>query len=581
MAKKWTIQNAVKKFKPNLIDSLKGNNGNLNKHSFNSLIKEMKCFYEEVTFEGKGRDRIIYTDKKRKEKVKKEDRRQFNKGTAPLHSKHLALMVMSKIDGIDYKARTRNGWAKYFGLISPAEQDIMNGIYSEEVLKPYKESMIRLGIMENGEEKMLQDLAYTLSKIAKGQLQTVLNQAEKMELIRRISSWKGKVKGSNEPISIDESLAFEIKFIEEQLLKKHEISKKYSLMFKNCPKTKAFKAEWLEYIENVEDEEGNVLHLQYIYEVFQIEVLNKYAFNEYITAHYPNEIDSFDLHENEQAYHCKLLDYVVENAQKKHDNYLKKKHDKKVQLKDGTIELMVSIGLSEEEAVAYVNQLGEESYNKENEQSPYMDLLESDEYVECIRKLHNRLHSISTNESKEIKAVQHIIDEDRGKELEQLGLSNAVETENQKSIKKDTLNYHESSLDAIERIEKLIDKEQNKKQANQAFKESVVENIEQQGRIRDEKPNGKPLKRYNAEKDRDIDHMMIVDAVIRDLQRDVTVEEVIGKFRNELQHKQEQEREKWKKLFEDGQPVTRELTTNNPLEVFHRIKHGRVDKENS
>ncbi|WP_144466436.1 hypothetical protein [Bacillus nitratireducens] len=581
MAKKWTIQNAAKKFKPNLIDSLKGNNGNLNKHSFNSLIKEMKCFYEEVTFEGKGRDRIIYTDKKRKEKVKKEDRRQFNKGTAPLHSKHLALMVMSKIDGIDYKARTRNGWATYFGLISSAEQDIMNGIYSEEALKPYKEFMIRLGVIDNGEEKIFQDFADTLTKVTKGQLQTVLNQAEERELISRISAWKGKVKGSNEPIDIDKSLALEIKFIEEQLLKKHEISKKYSLMFKNCPKTKAFKAEWLEYIENIEAAEGDAMRLQYIYEVFRIEVLNKYAFDEFIKAHYPSEIDSFDLLKNEQAYHCKLLDYVVENAQKKHDNYLKKKHDKKVQLKDGTIELMVSIGLSEEEAVAYVNQLGEEGYNKENEQSPYMDLLESDEYVECIRKLHNRLHSISTNEFKEIKAVQHIIDEDRRKDLEQLGLSNAVETENQKSIKKDTLNYHESSLDAIERIEELINKEQNKKQANQAFKENVVENIEQQGKIRDEKPNGKPLKRYNAEEDRDIDHMMIVDAVIRDLQRDVTVGKVIEEFRNELQRKQEQEREKWKKLFEDGHPVTRELTTNNPLEVFHRIKHGRVDKENS
>ncbi|PDZ04045.1 hypothetical protein CON03_20385 [Bacillus cereus] len=353
-------------------------------------------------------------------------------------------------------------------------------------------------------------------------------------------------------------------------------------MFKNCSKTKAFEAEWLEYIENVEDEEGNALHMQYIYEVFRIEVLNQYAFNEFIKAHYPSEIDSFDLLENEQAYHCKLLDYVVGNAQKKHDNYLKKKHDKKVQLKDDTIELMVSIGLSEEEAVAYVNQLEEEKgYNKENEQSPYMALLESDEYVECIRKLHNRLHSISTNESKGAKAVQHMIDEDRRKELEQLELSNAVETEYQKSIKKDTLNYHESSLDAIERKEELIDKEQNKKQANQAFKENVVESIGQQGKIRDEKPNGKPLKRYNAEDDRDIDRMMIVDAVIRDLQRDVTVEEIVEEFRDELRRKQEQEREKWKNLFEGGQPVTRELTTNNPLEVFYRIKHGRVDKENS
>lgn len=208
-------------------------------------------------------------------------------------------MVRRKMNDIDNKARIRKGWATYFGLISSAEKDIMNGVFSEKALKPYKQSMIGLGIIEDGEEKIFQDLAYTLTKVAKGQIQTVLNQAEKLKLISRICSWRGKGKGSDKPIEIDGFLAMEIKFIEEHLLKKHEISKTHSLMFKNCPKTKAFKAEWLQYIENVEDTEGDAMHLQYIYEVFRIDVLNKYAFDEYIKAYYPSEIDSFDLHENE------------------------------------------------------------------------------------------------------------------------------------------------------------------------------------------------------------------------------------------------------------------------------------------
>lgn len=542
MAKKWTIQNAVKKFKPNLIDSLKGNNGNLNKHSFNSLIKEMKCFYEEVTFEGKGRDRIIYTDKKRKEKAKKEDRRQFNKGTAPLHSKHLALMVMSKIDGIDYKARTRNGWATYFGLTSSAEQDIMNGIYSEEALKPYKEFMIRLGVIDNGEEKIFQDFADTLTKVTKGQLQTVLNQAEERELISRISAWKGKVKGSNEPIDIDKSLALEIKFIEEQLLKKHEISKKYSLMFKNCPKTKAFKAEWLEYIENIEDAEGDAMRLQYIYEVFRIEVLNKYAFDEFIKAHYPNEIDSFDLHENEQAYHCKLLDYVVENAQKKHDRSLEFKN-KNLTMDEDTKELLAMFNMTENEAIAHI-----EKEEMQRELTSYEALLKSDKYVDCIRKLHIQLHGMSTTKSEEIKEEQRMIDEQMRKEFTQL-LSNPTEV---------------------------------KQQENRVLKEFVLENQEQQDIIIVDKSINEIPKYYN--KNEYYEHTLMAtihdektfDAVIMELTRGVTVEEKIADFKHQLQCEKERERKEWDKLFEEGKPVKWELTTNNPLEVFHRIRDGRI-----
>lgn len=191
------MQNAVKKFRPDLLDSLKRNKGNLNKRSFDSLIKEMKCYYEVVEVEGKGRgrDRLIYTDKKRKEKAKKEDKRNYNKGQAPAHSMNLGLMVMSKVDAIDNKTRTLNSWANLFGIISPAELDIMKGIYRLEALKPYKGFMIGLGIIEDSEEKVFLDLANTLKNVAKGQLQTVLKQAEELGLISITSSWKGKVKG--------------------------------------------------------------------------------------------------------------------------------------------------------------------------------------------------------------------------------------------------------------------------------------------------------------------------------------------------------------------------------------------------
>ncbi|WLP65378.1 hypothetical protein Q9G86_06375 [Bacillus thuringiensis] len=609
MAKEWTLQNAVKKFKPEKMKSLNKNNGNLNKREYDSLIKEIKCYYEEVRDKGIGKNRIIITDKKRKVKAKKEDRRQYNKGIAPPHSKHLALMVMSKMDDIDNKARTRNGWATYFGLISSAEKDIMNGVFSEKALKPYKQSMISLGIIEDGEEEIFQDLAYTLTKVAKGQIQTVLNQAEKLKLISRIYSWKGKVKGSDKPIEIDESLAREIKSIEEHLLKEHEISKTHSLMFKNCPKTKAFKAEWLEYIENVEDAEGDAMHLQYIYEVFRIDVLNKYAFDEYIKAHYPTEIDSFDLHENEQAYHSKLFDYVVDSAQKKNNNYFEKKHAKKLQLEEDVKELLIALGTSEEEIIASNEQRMEEgAYFKGKEKSPYIALLESDKYVECIRNLHLQLHGMSVTESDEIKAVQKMIDESKRKELEQLGLSLSVKAEHEKSVKNGIRNY-EPCVNNEQHIE-LTKKVQNNQ--NQAFREVELENLAQQGKNIKAKPNIEPSKYYvekefhECEKEfleigycteiTDYEYLdvmqtirdeirvyeekygddgmkhMTLDAVLGHGTRKVTAKEIIAEY----EHQKQREHKEWEKQFEGRQPVELQITTDNPLEVFHRIRYGQM-----
>jgi hypothetical protein len=616
MAKKWTLANAVKKFKPNLKASLKRNNGNLNVREFESLKKEMKCYYEEVEEEGKGRDRIIITDKKRKEKAKKEDRRQFNKGVAPSHSKHLALMVMSKMDNMDNKARTRNGWATYFGVISPAEQDIMKGIYSEEALKPYKEYMIELGIIENGEEQIFQDLANTLKNIVRGHLQTVLDQVEELNLISIISSWKGKVKYSKEPIDIDKAIAMEINNMEAELLKKHGIKKAYSLMFKNSRKTKAFKAEWLEYIENVEDAEGDAMRLQYIYEVFRIEVLNKYAFDEFIKVHYPSEIDSFDLLENEQAYHCKLLDYVVENAQKKHERSLESKN-KNLVMDEDTKEVLAMFNITEDEAIAQI-----EEEEMQRELTPYEALLKSEKYVNCIRNLHLQLHRMSEIECMDIKAAQKMKGEQIEKEFTELGLLKPAEAESKKTVNKGITNYDESSMNANEHKEEQTKKARTEQhQANQNHRKIEIENLEQQNVTISANSNIKATKHYDEKEyyeyettiaengyetvilddeyhpamedirnkirdyedkygDKAMEHMA-VDAVIEELTKEVTAEECIAELKQKLLCDKELERKEWDKLFEGEQPVKWRQTTNNPLEVFQRIRNGGNNKEDS
>ncbi|MHA4262896.1 hypothetical protein ACX17C_28450 [Bacillus cereus] len=72
-----------------------------------------------------------------------------------------------------------------------------------------------------------------------------------------------------------------------------------------------------------------------------------------------------------------------------------------------------------------------------------------------------------------------------------------------------------------------------------------------------------------------MEHMEI-DAVIRELAKEVTAEEMIAEFEHQWQCEKERERKEWDKQFEGGQPVEWEQTTNNPLEVFHRIRDGRI-----
>ena len=143
-----------------------------------------------------------------------------------------------------------------------------------------------------------------------------------------------------------------------------------------------------------------------------------------------------------------------------------------------------------------------------------------------------------------------------------------------------------------------IDVMGNKQQANQVPQEIVLENIEQQGISIADNPIVEPSKHCNAEgyyeyqaamedirdeirgyEDKHGDKAMeqiALDNVVRELTREVTAEEMVAESTHRLESEKERERKEWEKLIQGGQPVKQELTTNNPLEVFQRIRNGRI-----
>lgn len=425
MAKEWKLQNAVKKFKPEKIDALKRNNGNLSTAEFKSLIKEIECYYEEVWYDGRGRKRIIYTDKKRKEKIEKKDKRHLNKGVAPSHSKYLALMVMSKLNEVDSFARTRNAWANYFGVISNAELDILRGIYSEVALNPFKDKLIELKIIEDGEEKTLQDLALILKNVVRGHFQTVLDQAERLNLIRIKSSWKGKVTKSRFPRFIDATIAEQVNSVEQELLNKYGITKSYALMYKNSQKTKDFMEEFHKCIETFEDEEGKPMGLQYIYEVFQIETIKENVLCKYIESHYPQEANLLSESNYEQQYNEKLLDYVVENARRNYHKFI------------GLEESTNAIDVQEFEemfgAILVSTLTQQQELEMFMESTPYEALKKSSKYVDCIKSIHDTLHKMSSTETESIRAIYRDKERRKKEKLEKLEKTRLVNHDNGKT----------------------------------------------------------------------------------------------------------------------------------------------------
>jgi hypothetical protein len=170
---------------------------------------------------------------------------------------------------------------------------------------------------------------------------------------------------------------------------------------------------------------------------------------------------------------------------------------------------------------------------------------------------------------------------------------------NEKSVKRGIRNFHEFCINTIEQQEEQNRKDRIKQQqTDHALKEIVFKNLAQQGITNVANPIVEPPNHYNAKEydenqaamadirdeiqeyedkcDDNAMEQMELEAVIRELKREVTVEAAMAEFKKQLQSEKDRERKEWDKLFEKGQPVKWEPTTKNPLEVFHRIRNSRT-----
>lgn len=155
---------------------------------------------------------------------------------------------------------------------------------------------------------------------------------KKAGIIEYYPVYKGHVSGSNETINLHEDTVKQILALKRNLMEHYNVNDWYLHTLKNAPKTREYNQAWSAGLEQIKDETGTILGLDYYYRVYAIilkakkekiiRYLEKYN-KEAIVGFKQNEV-SF-LNDNEITYQKGRYDYVVKEAQNKEKEFLREK----------------------------------------------------------------------------------------------------------------------------------------------------------------------------------------------------------------------------------------------------------------
>ena len=532
MNKEFTLAELVKMYGSKAQKESLKKRGNLSGKEFNILIKEVLTEWEthEVK-KGRGSKRIITCSGKRSNKAKRVDKRSNNGqgqliGEFELNSLVVSHLIQNK-NKVSPMSATK--WITELGIVDGKFTSALYGTRGEhlEKLQVQFSKMIKNYHKADSDIDMLDGFLQTYLRHLKGSLESVFNKLSKAEVItHKKEQWGCTTKNRYRKLQPQE-----IKIIEgirHMLLHFHGIEGR-DLFKTNMKEVKAFKKDFEEQLEEQ-------LGLKFYYD-----------------AHY------CVLQENDLG----VRDYLDRLQEKNELNFTHKLTEKHAII---TIEMFK--GMHSERSLELANGR-QKNITNTSDSDRVKSLKIMKQYApmwELLLKYFRCTSILKSNQS-------------------------AVEDETPIEIDGD-------KIDIIEQLEELTNIERIKQQANQFPKEIVLENTEQQGIAIVDNPIVETSKHCNAEGyyeyqaamedireeireyeekfGDDAIKQMRNDAVIRELTREATAVNFVTMFTQKLQFNKEQELKEWKKLFEGGQPIKREKTTNDPLEVFKKIRYGRI-----
>ncbi|WP_020062087.1 hypothetical protein [Bacillus sp. 123MFChir2] len=272
---KFTLADAVGKFgNEKQKKSLIKNNGNLNKRTFESLIKTIQQHYETVKVEGKGKKRIIVCRGEYDFKMDREDNRRDNGAIVPyeLEINSLVLNYVLQNCKNNFVSMSLNQWLLRFGLV---DWKIINASYNEKLMKQHLELLKEKygNKFSDNDIVMLEHFITTELNRLKRNLASVFHKLAKHNIIvHTVEMYCCQLNTEHRALSKQELT--EIANIKRDLCKKHNIILK-DLRFKSKnPSVKAFKNDFKESLTE--------MGFKYIYEshgcVVQVsdKILNEY-----------------------------------------------------------------------------------------------------------------------------------------------------------------------------------------------------------------------------------------------------------------------------------------------------------------
>lgn len=336
MEQVFTLAELVKEFGTKVQKQSFKKDGNLNKRSFDSIIKSVEQEWESITVEGRGSKRKITCSGRHEVKAIKNDGRVRSGRQQLEHRIPMNVIVANHLeyDMVKQESMSLGKWAVKFGLITKLECDLLRSRHISKVRQKHIDRAIKNSIIEEDQTKLLDEFSQHCLEIY-GQLAKTLEHMKKCGIILFYENWKGYSKtGKN---NICPETMKRIQKVRRDLMKKHDVVEFNLTAHSNAKKVKDFKREWKQALAEVKDEFDNVIGIEFYWKEYAVILkATSKAVQRYLETYcvdaletYVNDKDLF-INENEADYIFKRKTNIMKKVEKHHKKKLKEYKQQKI-----------------------------------------------------------------------------------------------------------------------------------------------------------------------------------------------------------------------------------------------------------
>lgn len=346
MEQVFTLEELVKEYGTTVQKQSFEKKGNLNKRSFDSIIKSVEQDWEFIIVEGRGSKRKIICSGKREVKAMKKDGRVRSGREQIEHRIPMDVIVAVHLENnmIEQASMSLGKWAVEFGLITRLEYDLLRSRHSSKEYQKHINMVIERGIIEEGQTKLLDEFMAHCLGIYR-QLVRTLEHMKKCGIILFYENWMGY--GEDGRISISPEIMKQIQKIRRELMKKYDVVEFNLVAHRNAKKVKNFKCEWKKMLAEIKDENGNKLGIKYYWKEHAVILkATSKAVYRYLEMYCVDALEAYMndkgvfINESGLEYKVKRKASIMKRAERRHLQMLKE-YSKKIEFVDAAEEEII------------------------------------------------------------------------------------------------------------------------------------------------------------------------------------------------------------------------------------------------